>query len=211
MQKVYDPNSETKNVMYISKLHSNSLQPGEKYSNVKPVTLINFVKSSSMHKDKKLIKRYYLTEEDNPKDRILENLFTILIIDVDSERNINYNNNISEFESWRRFIGADTLEEAKKVVNKSNNPLIKDALKEVVRFMNKDYVQDYSSHEKLLKNQLEDAKIEAEAKGRAEGERNKQLEIAKMLIKNTKSTLEEISLCTGLSIEELENLKSNLN
>lgn len=77
--------------------------------------------------------------------------------------------------------------------------------------MDKDYVQDYSSHEKLLKNQLEDAKIEAEAKGRAEGERNKQLEIAKMFLKNTKSTLEEISLCTGLSIEELENLKSNLN
>ena len=210
MQKFYDPNAEIKNLMYIFGLQSNSLQPGEKYSNINPTALINFVKNSSMHKGNKLIKRYFITEEDDPKDRILEDLFTILIIDVDSDRDINYNGDMSEFESWRRLIGAETYEEAKEVADKSNNPLIKEALKEAVKFMDNDYVQDYSSHEKLLRNQLEDVKIEAETKGRAEGERTKQLEIAKMLLKNNVQ-LEIISTSTGLSIEELEKIKEETN
>lgn len=121
---------------------------------------------------------------------------------------------MSEFESWRRLIGAETYEEAKEVADKSNNPLIKEALKEAVKFMDNDYVQDYSSHEKLLRNQLEDVKIEAEAKGRvegrAEGRNEEKLEIAKMLLKNNVQ-LEIISTSTGLSIEELEKIKEEIN
>ena len=127
-------------------------------------------------------------------------------IDVDSDRDINYNGDMSEFESWRRLIGAETYEEAKEVADKSNNPLIKEALKEAVKFMDNDYVQDYSSHEKLLRNQLEDVKIEAETKGRKE----EKLEIVKMLLKNN-IQLEIISTSTGLSIEELEKIKEEIN
>ena len=35
----------------------------------------------------------------------------------------------------------------------------------------------------------------------------KAIEIAKLMIKNTKLTISEISICTGISIEEIENLQ----
>ena len=88
------------------------------------------------------------------------------------------------FESWRRLIGADTYEEVQKIINITENPLIKEAMKEVENFMDKDFMQSYAAHEKLLRDQLEDAKIEAKEEGKIEGETNKQLEIAKNMIFN---------------------------
>ncbi len=76
--------------------------------------------------------------------------------------------------------------------------------------MEMDYVQDYSAQEKLIRSNLQDAKEEGIALGLAEGEKNKQLEIAKMLIQNTETSLEQISLCTGLSIEELEKIQEEM-
>lgn len=73
--------------------------------------------------------------------------------------------------------------------------------------MGNEYVQDYSIQEKLIRSRIDTAKNE----GLAEGERNKQLEIAKMIIKNTNTSLEKISLCTGLSIEEVTKLKNEIN
>ena len=63
--------------------------------------------------------------------------------------------------------------------------------------MEQDYVQDFSREELLQESRLETA--------REEGEKHKQLEIAKELLK-TALSLEEISKCTGLTVEELEKL-----
>ena len=118
------------------------------------------------------------------------------------------------FESWRRLIGADTYEEVQKIINITENPLIKEAMKEVENFMDKDFMQSYAAHEKLLRDQLEDAKIEAKEEGKIEGilegilegKLEEKIEIAKNMIFNN-IPLEKISLFTNLSLEEIKNLK----
>ena len=78
--------------------------------------------------------------------------------------------------------------------------------------MEMDYVQDYSAQEKLIRSNLQDAKEEGIALGRAsglaEGEKNKQLEIAKIML-HSNEPLEKVSLFTNLPIEELKNLQEN--
>ena len=74
--------------------------------------------------------------------------------------------------------------------------------------MEMDYVQDYSAQEKLIRSNLQDAKEEGIALGHAEGEKNKQLEIAKIML-NSNEPLEKVSLFTNLPIEELKNLQEN--
>ena len=59
---------------------------------------------------------------------------------------------------------------------------------------------------KTLNTQLKSAKLDGIEEGKIEGEKNKQLEIAKNLLK-TSLTIGEISETTGLSVEEILKLK----
>ena len=217
IQRVYDKNAEIKNTMYISKLYGGELLSGEKYSKVKPVTLINFVKTLKVHKGGNIIKRYCMTNIEDSEDKILEDLFTIIIVDIDSECEITYNKSVDGFESWRRLIGADTYEEVQKIINITENPLIKEAMKEVENFMDKDFMQSYAAHEKLLRDQLEDAKIEAKEEGKIEGilegilegKLEEKIEIAKNMISSNLS-IEIIQKCTGLKISEIKSLLNEI-
>ena len=56
---------------------------------------------------------------------------------------------------------------------------------------------------KTLNTQLKSAKLEGIEEGKLEGK----IEIAKLLIEKNNMTLEEISEITGLTKEEIENLK----
>ena len=76
-------------------------------------------------------------------------------------------------------------------------PKLEKAMKESLRFMEQDYVQDFSREELLQESRLETAM----EKGIIEGKRN----VAKEMLKITNLTLEEISKCTGLTVEELKS------
>lgn len=205
MQQEYNKNAEVKNVMYISKLFAEQLDVGDTYDLVKSVSLINLVKNDSIHNTGEIIKKYVMTNVNFPNDRILDEYLTIYIVDIDSKSEISYNNN-KEFEIIRRFIGSNTLEEMKSIINESNGLLSQKLLEEMINFMNDKEVQDYSRQEKLIRSNIKTAKDE----GIVEGERNKQLEIAKMFIQNTETSLEQISLCTGLSLEEVKKLQDEI-
>lgn len=162
-------------------------------------------KNDSIHNTGEIIKKYVMTNVNFPNDRILDEYLTIYIVDIDSKSQISYNNN-KEFEIIRRFIGSNTLEEMKSIINESNGLLSQKLLEEMINFMNDKEVQDYSRQEKLIRSNIKTAKDE----GIVEGERNKQLEIAKMFIQNTETSLEQISLCTGLSLEEVKKLQDEI-
>lgn len=202
MQTIYNENAEIKNVMYISKIFSEELNIGETYDQVKPVTLINLVKNLKIHKTDEIIKKYVLTNVNYPSDKMLEDYFTIYIIDIDSKSKLSYNNN-KEFDIIRRFIGSDTLEKMKNIINESNGLISPKLLKEMINFMNDKEVQDYNRKEKLIRSNLKTAKEEGLAEGK--------LEVAKMLLLNTETPLEQISLCTNISLEELQKLQKEIN
>ena len=60
---------------------------------------------------------------------------------------------------------------------------------------------------KTLNTQLKSAKLEGIEEGKLEGKIEGKIEIAKLLIEKNNMTLEEISEITGLTKEEIENLK----
>ena len=69
--------------------------------------------------------------------------------------------------------------------------------------MEQDYVQDFSREELLQESRLETAREE----GIIEGKRN----VAKEMLNDKDLSLEKISLFTGLTVEELTKIKSNIN
>ena len=86
-------------------------------------------------------------------------------------------------------------------------------MKEVENFMDKDFMQSYAAHEKLLRDQLEDAKIEAKEEGKIEGilegKLEEKIEIAKNMISSNLS-IEIIQKCTGLKISEIKSLLNEI-
>ena len=203
MQRKLDKNAEIKNFIYITGLFFTNLRPGENYKNMNKVVQLEFVKNNYIHKNKDIIKKYCICNVTDIEDKILEDLFYILIIDVDQDRNTEYNKS-NEFESWRRFIGAETKEELTSLVK--NSPELEKAMKESLRFMEQEYIQDFSREELLYESRLETAKEEGIEEGRYE----KTLDIAKEMLNDKDLTLEKISTFTGLSIEELTKIKSEI-
>ena len=202
MQRKLDKNAEIKNFIYITGLFFTNLRPGENYKNMNKVVQLEFVKNNYIHKNKDIIKKYCICNVTDIEDKILEDLFYILIIDVDQDRNTEYNKS-NEFESWRRFIGAETKEELTSLVKAA--PELEKA-KESLRFMEQEYIQDFSREELLYESRLETAKEEGIEEGRIE----EKYSIAKEMLKNTNLSLEEISKCTGLTAEELTKIKSEI-
>ena len=214
MQPIYNANAEIKNVMYACKVFDGELKSGGLYKEASKATLINFSKEIYLHKTDQIISKYVMTNVEDIRDKMLEEKLSILIVDIDSKNDKTYNEISNGFKLMRELLGAQTIEEIEIAIRKLNEPLLSNLLKDMVVFMEMDYVQDYSAQEKLIRSNLQDAKEEGIALGRAsglaEGEKNKQLEIAKMLIQNTETSLEQISLCTGLSIEELEKIQEEM-
>ena len=80
--------AKIKSLMYLSKLFSTQLEPGEKLNNVKRHLQINLVK------DKYAENQNYLILSQNNKT-YLNNLFEIRVINVEKNNEIEYNNNLS--------------------------------------------------------------------------------------------------------------------
>ena len=72
--------------------------------------------------------------------------------------------------------------------------------------MNNEYVQSYELKERLIRSDLNTASSDGIKEGQEIGEKEKAFEIAKNLLLNTDMTLDKISLCTNLSIEELNKI-----
>lgn len=99
-------------------------------------------------KEKDLIKRYYLTEEDDIKGEVSEDKLAVIRINLDAVKGTKPDDNMSELEGWIRLIAAESYEEACEVVNKSKNPLLKEALEELMEFTKQDFVQEYCAKER---------------------------------------------------------------
>ena len=197
MQPIYNANAEINNVMYACKVFDGELKSGGLYKEVSKATLINFSKEIYLHKTDQIISKYVMTNVEDIRDKMLEEKLSILIVDIDSKNDKTYNEISNGFKLMRELLGAQTIEEIEIAIKNLNEPLLSNLLKDMVVFMEMDYVQDYSAQEKLIRSNLQDAKEEGIALGHAEGEKNKQLEIAKIML-NSNEPLEKISLFTRL-------------
>ena len=175
------------------------------------------MKKTKLHKNNKILNKNVFTNTEDTEDKILEKYLTIYIVNLDLESEVSYNVN-KEFDIIRRFINSETLEEMRKVISESSSIISNKLLEEMLRYMNNEEVQDYSRQEKLIRSNINTAREEGFSEGFANGVTEgfskgiseEKINIAKNILKNSKMTLEEISLYTGLTVEELEKIKEEL-
>lgn len=133
MYTKYDRNASIKSVMYVTSIFSSQLKVAEDYNLTKQVIQINFVKDNK-YKNEKMMKKYTLMEQNSLVDKIIPELFQIIVINVASEEKILYNKRKKDFYLLMKLINAETLEEMKK-------------------FSEEEYVQNYHAQEVLIKSQ----------------------------------------------------------
>ncbi len=196
MQNTYDEDSEIKNTMYLAGSIYKSLKVGEDYKEAKKVSGITFTKNMEIksHRKNKLIQRYFLTNENDINDKILPELYSVMIVNLEYVCE-DFKEVPSGFVSWMKFLSANTLEEMYEV-SKENIVLTK-AYKECRRFMNLDYVQNFEADEKLRRSR--------ELRHIEEAEQRKAKEMAFKMLKSAKD-IDEIIEFTELTKEELYEL-----
>ena len=101
------------------------------------------------------------------------------------------------------MFGAKSYNEMENITSNKEDLYI---VEELIRLGKMDEFIDEYDYEIVRQKLINTYKIEGHELGRAEGEKFKQIEIAKKSLEQ-KIDINTISIITGLSIEEIENLK----
>ena len=221
MQNTYNLKAEKRLFTYLTGLFYTKLKRSNDVNKLRKVTAITLTRNLTIHKNNKTIQKFHMTNDNYFKDKLLSDLFETVLVDIEHFCEYSRNRN-SRFINWLKFIRAKSLKELKKIA--TLDPILMDAYKECVKFMSTEYVQDLELQEKFRRMEELEEKEERERKlkiakkralrqglqqGLEQGKNKKMYEIAINFLK-TDSPLETISSCTGVSLEELKNLKKKI-
>ena len=177
------------------RIFSTQLDRGKNYNTLESVIQINIVDDvtprdliSKRIENEIILKGKYENEE------ILSELFQIKCLRLDTAREMVYDKNNLQ-QRWLRFIGAKSAEERENIA-KGDELLMK----------LHNWCMNYVNDEQTKKIFGEWANYIAEQKGIRKGSLEKTTEIAKNML-NDNIDNETIMKYTGLSLEDLENLK----
>ena len=199
---------------YWSRMYSKQLNKGDDYELLEKAIVIlitNFeikeLKELEYHSSWKII-------EENKRKIILTNKLEIHIIEL--PKIIKEENKEDELLDWLYFLENPKSERVEEKMRENEN--LKEARKKLVGLSEDERMQRISDlREKAIMDEkaiyakgIEDGKEEGIEKGRIQGEKNKQIEIAKkMLRKNAR--IEDIVEITDISMEEVINIKKCLD
>ena len=149
----------------------------------------------------KLVYDFHIACDELPEIKLLKDSFYVKIVQIDKARELGYTNNI--LNKWFKFIAANGSSE-REIIAKGDVLLME--LNEWI----KKYVADDETQEELNKWDIEIATNKGIEQGKKEGieqgRKEEKMEIAKNLL-NTNLSDEDIAKATGLSIEEIMQLK----
>ena len=191
-----------RNIVYACNIHSRSFEyEVDDYTKSKKTIQINL---NTKQKNEELKERYLLRNE---KGKILSENLEIDNLDMELGRKICYTDYSNKLARWCMVLTSRTEEEFRKylgddLIEKETKSKLVD---ETLKYTNdNDVVALYfeKSKEELEKNTLI---VEAEQKGREQGIKNRNIEIAKNMIKEN-IDIDIISKITGLTKEEIEKL-----
>ena len=119
-----------------------------------------------------------------------------------------------ELKIWLALINASTKEEIKEIWDKTEEyPMIREVIEKMNEFQGKKYVQELWLNEVLHRSELQssydDGFNEGKNSGFNEGIISGKIEIARNLIYNDVNP-KIINFSTGLSLEEINKLKSKI-
>ena len=220
MQVQDQHNIDKRSPTYLTKIYSDQLKEGEQYIEVKKVVVINilnfdYYKRNSYHsvarmmfeesKENEKVDLGYIVE-DKYATKDLEMHFIELPKFRKKDPDVS-----NKLEQWLCLI---CDEEDKIEMAKSKNEEIEKAKKELEKLaMNPEDRELYELRLKAIRDEMNirysgyiDGMAEGEAKGRAEGKNERNIEIAKNMLKENVN-IQFISKMTGLNLEEIEKLK----
>lgn len=203
-----------RNVAYLSNIHSRNLKFGDKtYNKINKTHQINLI-SVSCNEDR-IIEEYFLKNEKGKK---LTEKIQIDLVDMEKAKEKCYTHSKQEenISKWCEAILTDNKDIFKEKVGEMNmSKETKDKLVKRVEELSEDeewigLYTELSDREMTYNTMIEDAQNEGlksgMEKGIKQGSKEATINIAKNLL-NLGINLEDISKATGLSKEEIENLK----
>ena len=210
----YNDYLHMRNFCYFTNIYSKKTKAGRNY-NLKEIfiqinfTYKNIIKSrldkNKILEDKELLRIYKVMDKD--LKTYIENL-EIWEFNMDRIMQIWYDNNESEIEKYKHLIMLDSnLDELEKL--SKGDDLVEEFKEEIKELNENETYTSWLTPEEDAEFILNTEKSISYDEGLEKGKKNKQIEIAKNLLK-TNLIFEDISKATGLSIEELEKIKNEI-
>lgn len=216
---------EKRTLYYWSRIYSTQIQKGIPYTELAKTITINILNFRFLQETERFHTTFHLYEDQEqfPLTDVMEIHFMEIpkLMDKWEQRTVNPHDN--ELERWLLLLEADDHEEIRKELEAiaMQDPVMKrafDAWEELSRDKKKQI--EYESRLKAILDEMavvkeaeirqQRAREEGLAEGRAEGERQKALEVARnMLAKGMDIAI--VTELTSLSAEEIEKLKQQLN
>ena len=184
-----------KNLTYAFRLAGSRLEQGEKYT-TKEVIQINLNNDKFECGDAAL--KYELM---NQEFSLVKKGMKIYDVYLENYKDICYTG-ANEDEMLLSMLTANTDEELKRITGNSKKGVV--IMDEIEKLKLNDEFNAWYNAEKVE----EKCRNSAYSEGAIVGEKNKQLEVAKLMLNNNED-LDKISKYTGLTISELEELSNN--
>ena len=188
-----------KNLTYAFRLAGSRLEQGEKYT-TKEVIQINLNNDKFECGDAVL--KYELM---NQEFSLVKKGIKIYDVYLENYKDICYTG-ANEDKMLLSMLTATTDEELKRIIGDSKKGLV--IMDEIEKLKLNDEFNAWYNAEKVEEKYRNSAYFEGTNNGIIVGEKNKQLEVAKLMLNNNES-LDKISKYTGLTISELEELSNN--
>ena len=200
MNNTYYKGLFLKNNTYLNKIRSEAFEVGDNYLDIEGVIQIN-IDNFTHYKGNKLIYKFEMREESTGELECEK--IESYHIDLEYLRNNCYN---EEGNSLERLLQLFIIEDNEKLDKLRRKKDMEEAINELERLSSdKKIIGLYDAEKvarKTLNTQLKSAKLD----GIEEGKIEEKIEIAKNLLR-TNLTVEEISEATGLTKEEVLELK----
>ena len=181
------------------RIHASKLKVGEDYHELGKTIQINFVENAHLGLGDELVYDFHLACDAIPEVKLLENSFCVKIVQIDKARELGYTNNI--LDKWLKFIAASGSSERDSV---AKGDVLLMELNEWI----KKYVANDETQEELNKWDIEIATNKGIEQGLEQGKAERNIEIAKELLK-MKLNDEDITKATGLTSNEIMQLKED--
>ena len=197
MNKKMNESIKNRNTAYIDKINIEQYKDKKDYKNSKKVIQINF--NEQKYEGEKIVYKFKMMEEE--LKLAYEDNKEIYVVDLEKIKNKCYNRlEMNEFEKALSLLVSRNKEEAKELSR--GNDMLEEVFNNMEELnMNEVFLGMYDEEEEN-KKMMNSMKLE----GLEEGIGQRNIEIAKNMI-NKNIDINVISEVTGLSIEELENLK----
>ena len=199
-----------RNFIYFSTIYSRKVQRGEIYDYKTQFIHFDFTYGIEDNEEDYI---EYCVQSDRgekyvPNIKIIDNIPNIKIIEYNMDKIMEYwyNKNIPKVNEYKHLIMLDLETKGLKKLSEGDG-FVGDFEKKLTNLNEQETFQSAMTYEEDQKLILNTEKKISFEEGISQGEKEKQLEIAKtMLLKNM--NIKTISECTGLTIEEINKLQN---